>query len=271
MSSAFYPQGMNSYNNRSSEQSYQPWKGDNEFVNPIGITSGNIRPFTNNDPTNTSNPGFGLPRPIKHYRRGITMNNENSRQVKSSTKGLMITQVMDNPGGVIIKSNSTPEYTCENFNGLEIVSNWAPIQNLTEKPQPGQVSCDINNKPIGNQETKARNRSRFATTILKKNYFVTDGDLLYNRCLTFDQCAFNFKSTNETSPNTYLANCSSSALDECKREVIYKPSNTKFSSQGAVSSSTRILDLQRATIAKGKNSFVPKINVCNPKNNRKKY
>ena len=268
MSSAFYPQGMNSYNNRSSTQSYQSWKGDGEFVNPVGIVSGNIRPFTNNDPSNISTPGFGLPRPIKHYRRGISINDLNSRQVKSSTQGSMISQMIDKPGGFTV-SNSTPTETCENFNGLEIVSGWFPIQNLTEKPQPGQESCGINNKSIGNQETKARNRSRFTTTILNKNYFTTDSDLLYNRCLTYDQSVFNFKSKDITKENTYFANCSTPG--ECKREVIYKPSNSKFGIQGAASSSTRILELQRTAILQGKKSYQPKINVCQPKVNYKIY
>lgn len=270
MSSAFYPQGMNSYNNRSSQQSYQSWKGSGEYVNPIGITSGNIRPFTNGDPTNDSNPGFGLPRPIKHYRRGISINDLNSRQVRSSTQGHMVSQLMDQPGSFSVKSNSTLQQTCNNFNGLEIVSDWSPIQNLTEKPQPNKVSCGINSKPIGNQETKARNRSRFATTILKKNYYVTESDHLYNRCQTFDQNDFNFKSKVIDKPNTYLANCSN-IENICKKEVIYKPSNQKFKIQGATSSGNRIMDLQRTTILQGKNSYKPKINECKPKVNYKIY
>ena len=70
MSSSFYPLGMKSYNNHVPQGGYKTWKGTGVFSNPIGITSSNIRPLTNNDAGNVFRTGFGLPRPIKHYRKG---------------------------------------------------------------------------------------------------------------------------------------------------------------------------------------------------------
>jgi hypothetical protein len=70
MSSAYYPQGMKSYNNYVNPGNYVPWKGTGSGSNPLGIASSNIRPLTNNDPGNIFPTGFGLPRPIKHYRKG---------------------------------------------------------------------------------------------------------------------------------------------------------------------------------------------------------
>ena len=77
MSSASYPLGMNSkpasgYNHRStySNKQYISWKGNGINSNPVGIASGHIRPLTNNDPGNVFQTGFGLPRPIKHFRKG---------------------------------------------------------------------------------------------------------------------------------------------------------------------------------------------------------
>jgi hypothetical protein len=77
MSSAFFPLGMNSmpssgYNHKSSyyNKQYITWKGTGINSNPVGIVSGHIRPLTNNDPGNMFKTGFGLPRPIKHYRKG---------------------------------------------------------------------------------------------------------------------------------------------------------------------------------------------------------
>jgi hypothetical protein len=268
MSSAFYPQGMNSYNNRSSQNEYKPWKGSDEYNNPIGITSGNIRPFTNKDYTNDSNPGFGLPRPIKHYRRGISINDLNSRQVKSSTTGSLVSQLIDNPGGYTVKNNPNMNEVCETFSGTTLVSNYYPFINLTEKPQPGQVSCDSLGKPIGDQAQKAVNRARGASTIIKKNYYTTSSEHLYNRCSTYDQNAFNFKS--RVDPNTFVANCSMQN-DDCKKVVTYKPSNEKFANQGAVSSSTRILNLQKNTIEQASKSYKPKIEVCKKKVNYKIY
>ena len=77
MSTAFYPLGMKSkpssgYNHRSTyaNKEYVSWKGTGVNSNPIGIASGHIRPLTNRDPGNVFETGFGLPRPIKHFRKG---------------------------------------------------------------------------------------------------------------------------------------------------------------------------------------------------------
>ena len=49
-----------------------------------------------------------------------------------------------------------------------ILTGDKSIQNLTEKPQPGQVSCFENGKLIGDQEKKAVSRTRPASTIINK-------------------------------------------------------------------------------------------------------
>ena len=70
MSSAFYPQGMKSYNNYVPNGGYKSWKGTGALSNPVGIAPGHIRPLTNKDPGNVFKTGPFLPRPIKHYRKG---------------------------------------------------------------------------------------------------------------------------------------------------------------------------------------------------------
>jgi hypothetical protein len=77
MSSAVYPLGMNSmpssgYNHNSTyyNKQYIPWKGTGVNSFPVGSAAGHIRPLTNNDPGNVFPTGFGLPRPIKHFRKG---------------------------------------------------------------------------------------------------------------------------------------------------------------------------------------------------------
>ena len=109
MSSAFYPLGMKSYNNSVNQGGYKSWKGPQT---PIGLTSGTIRPLTNNDPTNDANSGFGLPRPIKHHRKGrgfnytvLVADGNNYKEVdmnrlnRSSTTGNLVSQLIDQPGG----------------------------------------------------------------------------------------------------------------------------------------------------------------------------
>lgn len=210
MSSAFYPLGMNSWNNRLPQGGYKTWKGSGPYQNPIGVTSTNIRPFTNKDYGNVFPTGAGLPRPIKHYRKGtLTINKDETddelmkynldRNVKSSvgaslgggSGGLgMISQVIENPGANSIKENLTmnSEDVCKTCDGIKIVSDWYPINNLTEKPQPNVTNPLL----CCNQQRKAKRRVLGANTNVKKNYFQTTYMYLYNRCQTFQQRQFNF-------------------------------------------------------------------------------
>jgi hypothetical protein len=77
MSSAVFPLGMHStpasgYNHNSTyyNKQYVSWKGTGPNSFPVGTAPGHIRPLTNNDPGNVFPTGFGLPRPIKHFRKG---------------------------------------------------------------------------------------------------------------------------------------------------------------------------------------------------------
>lgn len=125
---------------------YIPWKGTGANSFPIGTAPGHIRPLTNNDPGNVFQTGFGLARPIKHYRKGraittqpvegvpnlvinsphsdITLNiNENdlinynmNRFVKSSTpialgnggnsSAGLLNDMLNSPGAYSVKLNS---------------------------------------------------------------------------------------------------------------------------------------------------------------------
>ena len=155
MSSALYPQGFNSYNNRLPQGGYKTWKGTGIYSNPIGITSGNMRPKTNLDYRNSAIYKHGLPRPMKHYRKGtstpIPSNPDNlaeateanyytNTNVKTSRTGKLVEQLIDNPGGFVVKenlinNNNTIRRDCQTCEGVGLITNWYPINNLTEKPQ----------------------------------------------------------------------------------------------------------------------------------------
>ena len=246
MSTAFYPTNMRQqpaggFNHGSVIQNipYRPWKGTGIFSNPIGVTATNIRPLTNLDPGNVFPTGFGLARPIKHYRKGtvipihfkvLSMDPQNpsatvetslieynvNRAVKSSYGTSLgggnggtnlITQTQSFPGGYSIKdnqpvndnpyvgldnfsfepTNNIPK-DCRNCNGQALVSNWAPISNLTEQPEP-----NVDNPILCcNQQRKAIQRVLPASTLVKKNYYQDTYMYLYNRCQTFQQRQFNF-------------------------------------------------------------------------------
>ena len=236
MSTAFYPTNMrqqssSGYSNKSTLENipYVSWKGTGIFSNPVGVTSTHIRPLTNLDPGNIFPTGFGLPRPIKHYRKGtvipinfnvITVDPKNNgeyietslieynvnRAVKSSISSSLgggnggtglISQMIDMPGSFIVKENVLNEQSidginidreCKNCNGVGIVSDWMPIKNLTEKPEPNVTNPVL----CCNQQRKAIQRVLPTNTNIKKNYFQTTYMYLYNRCQTFQQRQFNF-------------------------------------------------------------------------------
>ena len=217
MSTAFYPTNMRQqsaggYSNKSTLENipYVSWKGTGIYSNPVGLTSTHIRPLTNKDIGNVFPTGFGLPRPLKQYRKGViiptNVNTEQAiaynlnRAVKSSIGSSLgggnggtglISQMIDMPGSFNVKENklvNNINTECKNCNGIAIVSDWMPINNLTEKPQPNVTNPLL----CCNQQRKAYNRTLPTNTNIKKNYYQTTGMYLYNRCQTFKQRQFNF-------------------------------------------------------------------------------
>lgn len=80
MSTAFFPTNMrrqsaSGYSNHSTLENvpYVSWKARGTYRNPVGVTATHIRPLTNLDPGNVFPTGFGLPRPIKHWRKGTVI------------------------------------------------------------------------------------------------------------------------------------------------------------------------------------------------------
>jgi len=275
MSSAFFPLGMN---NNLNPQGYVPWKG----INPIGSTPGTIRPLTNNDPTNNSSTGFGLPRPIKHARLGRDVSAEHKRLNKSSGTGTLVKQMIDIPGGFTVAGGyntvlqNQRATTANSGVGIKIVtSNFINQNNLTEKPpigggsiaQPPCYNVHANNAPsfsFCNPEKNARRRAMGASTNLSKKYFTRLEEYRFAKCKTFVQNEANFKNYDGT-------------VDGIKYEevgcpcVVYKPNNQQFSQQGAVDSSTRTFKLNVDTIttnaASLKNTAGAYANVVNQGSN----
>ena len=255
MSSIFFQLGTHSHNRAIPSGGYISGKGTGIYSNPVGLTTGNIRPLTNMDPANNAIQKFGLPRPIKHYRNGII--SQPNRVVKSYTGNAhLVSRLMDYPGGASFIDNSItligPE--CETCPGVGVVSTYQPSATLTENPtnqnQTPRFCC--------NEEYKSRKRVLPTKTKLKKNYYTTTKEYLYNRCNTFEQRQFNYLTSGnvasnpggpDATDNTYRANCNPNFLvmdpnniDTLSNQskcapVMYKPNNYTFSKQGAVSSS----------------------------------
>jgi hypothetical protein len=239
MSTAFYPLGMTSYGNRGLQSGYKSWKGKGIFSNPVGITRGNMRPLTNRDPLNSALYAPGKARPIKHYRKGISIPiyvpeftgdfesqkyaegvdyYYSNREVKSSNGSSlggggggsgMISQMQDQPGGFIIKDNTLLnngvdglDKDCRTCKGVGIVSSWYPINNLSDKPEPNVTNPLL----CCNQEYKARRRVLPASTLTNRSYYSTNKQYLYNRCKTYTQKSFAYLSGDrDLSPQIELA------------------------------------------------------------------
>ena len=243
MSSTSYPLGTKSYNNHLPQGGFMSWKGSGILSNPIALTAGNIRPFVNKDYTNNFKTGFGLPRPIKHFRRGkafnylvqtpdfsvpyspSTIDTVINRGVASSVGGSLVRQLQDNPGQFNVFENKTEEVLnteildtkCSNFHGIGLINNYYPNNTyLTDNPD----IINTNKLFCCNAEQKALRRVMYASTNLKKNYFNTHRQYMQNRCQTYEQRAFNFKepiydTSKPGSPasitNIYQANCQPNA------------------------------------------------------------
>ena len=286
MSSAFYPLGMNSHNNHLPQGGYKTWKGSGVNSNPVGITAGHIRPLTNNDMGNVFQTGFGLPRPIKHYRKGtivpvapiITEDPDNpgkfmevslinynlNRFVKSSTGGGLVGQLLDNPNGFVTKQNQPVKdlgltnADCHTCRGIGVVTTYYPNQPfLTENPE---VNTE-NTNWCCNAERKALRRVMPASTLLKKNYYTTHTQYLENRCQTFQQRSFNFQSnhvvTNNPdvkpgSPlaltNTYFANCQPNGEISAATEIALVDKVLNLMLLAGVLTSTEINNIKNAGI-----------------------
>jgi len=241
MSTNVFGQGMESYNNTTAQPftlSGATTKGTGAYSYPVAITSGNIRPLTNKDPTNNAPQKYGLPRPLKwQYRKGtstqpyITVINpdkpneyiEVSRVSHSSKMDTLIGQTIDQPGRFSVKHNPKSEKNgtlqlnedCQKCYGIGLVASFSPERYLTNNPEP----CVTNKKFCCNQEAKAKKMVIYANTNLPQNYYNTHYQYLQNRCQTYQQKAFNFQgplggSIGNAKPgspqamsNTYIANC----------------------------------------------------------------
>jgi hypothetical protein len=222
MSTAVFPQGMESYNNTETAPftaQYNSWKGTGRFSYPIGITSGNIRPLTNQDYTNNTPYKHGLARPLKwNYRIGTQTRTNASQEsyntfdrTSRSSAGLaLVSQLIDFPGRYSVKHNKKDEINnvlktekdCIDCRGVGMVVDYKPSPYLTNNPLP------VCTNPLFccNEPRKALLRVRPASTNLKNNYFTTLQQYRQNRCLTYDQRIFNFQTP----------------LDAATQESIYK-------------------------------------------------
>ena len=221
------------------------WKGQ---PNVQASVAGTMRPTTG--PVS----GFGMAHPINHYRLGRDLNTSIDSRVNRSTRGgNLIKQMMDIPGGYSVSTIPTPDLRAVSVSTPFSMKNKTFLtDNPTAETQTSTRCC--------NQEDKARRRVLPANTIIKPvtkyltkaKYLTTDNytnevelkkspyytslqEYRQDNCETFDQNSY---------PKKSGCNC-----------VVYKPNNKQYSSQGAVSSSARLLRLNVETITNSKHNY----------------
>ena len=246
MSTAVYPLGMNSmpasgYNHKSTyyNKQYIPWKGTEINSFPVGTAPGHIRPLTNNDPGNYFQTGFGLPRPIKHYRKGrvipsepingvpnlivngpknnvICNINENglinynmNRYVKSS-KGTslggglggsgLLNDMQDKPGAYIIKLNSYDEIN--NVTKMNNDCKTCEGIGIVASYKPNNFNLLQNPNPITTNSILCCNQEAFA----KKRVIYASTNLKKNYYTTTKQYLQNRCKTYDQKAFNFLSN-----------------------------------------------------------------
>jgi len=229
MSTALYPLGMVSPGNSLPQGGYKSWKGTGALSNPVGNASSNIRPLTNKDPGNVFPTGFGLPRPIKHFRKGrvivapsvtdpiyngqfpptaeTKLVNYNLNRFNKSSKSAslsgggggmgLVSQIIQNPGQTSLFQNQLNEKSnvlalnkdCKTCQAYGFVANYYP-NNTYLTNNPNATTTSPN--LCCNQQKKALKRVLAPISIVKKNYYTTLQQYRQNRCKTFVQRSFNF-------------------------------------------------------------------------------
>jgi hypothetical protein len=252
---------------------HEPFKNESQVKN--SAVSNWARPSTNGASVN-SNDYVGeraratvqKPFPMKHWRKQLN-------PTKNSGRSKVSVFDMDRPGGSTIINNCS----CESNNDASYIRTDFKALNQ-DLPQPATIhsTTKVNNNgyiQVGNPEdadsykiytgiyqTKyigccpENNIIKSANTLLSNAYYSSSSQYLHARCKTYNQkLTVNKDNLLSSEQNIYSTGNCQLNTPKCVNTTIYKPSNTQFATQGAVSSSTRLLKLQVDTITQNGNSF----------------
>lgn len=207
---------------------YFPWKGKT-FNQITSALKKNTYTINENDNRNIFNPT-----PVKQYRREIT---NTDRLTHGNPRVSARIDEFNMPNGYIISnSNNTAIGTC----------NTLDINVSTSKYDLGNsVKLSTNPDVCFSQADNAKRRLRSGGMIKKydinnrkKNYYTSNSQYLYDRNETFDQNQFQYNVSNP----------------DCNTPII-KPNNSKFKTQGGVSSSDLIVRKKYDTITDSASKF----------------
>jgi hypothetical protein len=225
-------------------------------------------------------------RPMKHYRRQLN-------RTPGSGYSKISVSLVDRPGSTVFRGVTDTNCSCTTADNeyLTLNNKFLYSNNHTIKPPaqepiiPGTNNNKVQNNGsinIGNKyeiqtgvyntvslcysKTKDAKKLTRNNTILSKSYYTTTKAYLKARCNLYEQKqsiqkipteTYNSTNISENSTKFYTNNCTNPYQTgrNCNNVTYYNPNNTQFKTQGAVSSSTRLLALNVNTITKNGNSF----------------
>jgi hypothetical protein len=249
----------------------------NQLVDWKGPTFQQIAPATiynNYTPSDSATPNnFLRALPIKHYRREIPgINGDNNSNCNNS-------QLYHNPGR--IREINQP-------GGTQVNSSETQYRQDTIAPilPPNQI-CSAGTVCLSEQ-ANARRRARSSgmirkTTTVTPEYYTTAGQRLYGRNKTYEQNQITQMRQGDASiipgaPGSYdnvyasgtAVNCpgttpgNSSITSSTYIPVYYKPSNSRFAHQGAVSANEHLFRLKYDTVTNGGQSTNTSFGILRP-------
>lgn len=204
------------------------WK-PNSYNN---VVPKNSKPLTNKNYDENDNNAFyspfGKARPMKHYRKQIK-----PFYVTKSGNAVSSSRI-DAPNG----TQKSVTLDCnENSNFV--------VDFIVDTSKPC-IGTKFDNVCKGGTTTVRRP----GKTVLDKNYHTTTSSYLKSKCVSYNQRSVTASKVDGEDYAYNMTNCNSSSCNK----TYYKPSNAKYHTQGAVSSSCRLLDLKVNTITKNANS-----------------
>lgn len=223
------------------------WKGESKNA---------IIPLLSKPPSQSDEQSLGpnfKARPIRHYRKQL-IPNERTSGIRGSSINI------DQPGSSVYLGNDNTCFNCVDnvsSNGIKIY-----IENNNEN-----CRCDKENNRIKSGLTENKNINNDPNF---KPYSFSTKQYLQRKCFTYKQRLAGTKDPNieYLIPGTNIAKQPTDddngpqnllSLTCCEpnncRKIIYKPNNSQYATQGAVSSSSRIQRLKYNTITKNGNSF----------------
>ena len=229
--------------NSNFRSCYKTWKSRENTLN--SVVPGNSYPVI--DITNSNVPlKMKNANPIKHWRKQLMPTNGRV------TNKVSIDQVL-RPGGSVQLKNNNGSSDCSQIMKTYIKSNT-------------NINCCPDDE-ILNQKQKAR-RSLSSSTIIRnihdkttggRPYYTSHKAYLQSRVKLYDQRVKVTKTEESSITSPEFRSVYRNQNPNCNENgfvtVIYKPNNSKFKQQGAVSSGLRIAKLNIDTINKNAESF----------------